>query len=323
MLFSPSTVIADDTGAVSPEPTAAPENLDIANALEAPQDGQSEDPSKTPPVTDKPALVDGKALLDAINKDRQDREQALKDAQERDSYKKRAEEAEAKIADNEKAKANRILDPAGWLRKLGYSEKELALTAQGIMYSLVPDKMPPDHRANLVEAQMMRDREANENRDREREEKAQKSQTAAQATRGKELENQYTASLKAGVAEFKPGTYPMSQAWFGKDHESYAAALFATAREIATAATRAGTQADLSPINVAKVLENRKAPKTAPPAEQAKPTPSRVTKQTAPADDSGDDPFKIVTLNKKPQSKLTDKQLIARAAAVAFGPPQD
>src|SRR5687768_13969712 len=115
MLFSPGTVVANDLPQQEASTTVTP-------------------PAPEPNTTVKPepaAPLDAKALMEAINADRLAREKNAKEAQERDTFKRRAEEAEAQLAALEKAKKNRILDPAGYLRKLGYTDKDLALTSEG------------------------------------------------------------------------------------------------------------------------------------------------------------------------------------------------
>lgn len=306
MLFSPGTVVASDMAPNEPAPaTPAETQVQPAPATPAPDT-----------KTQVPAPVDAAALLAAINQDRDRREAGVRAEHEAATYKTRAEAAEAKLAAQDKAKQNRMLDPAGFLRKMGYTDKELALTAEGIMFTLVPDKAPGDHRAKLVEAQMLRDREAAE------EDKKAAAAEASQ-TQVRDMEQRYNAFLLNGVENLKPGAFPASQAWFDKDHKGYARELLAVAQGIAEEANKAGVKVDLSAAALAPVLEKQyadrakrwasfsgtKAPEPTQLAAvdktqvQATETPAKQAESTPPAG----------------KRKLTDKELIDRATAAAFG----
>lgn len=301
MLFSPGTVIAGDLpkqeAATDPAPAATPDPGPATT---------------TSPAT--PAPVDAAALLAAINQDRDRREAGIRAEQEAATFKTRAEAAEAKLAEFEKAKRNRLLDPASFFKKMGYTDKEMALTAEGLMFSLIPDKAPPDHRAKLVEAQMLRDREAQEEEKKAAEAAAQAKQTQDQAEYSKQMETKYHNFLTEGVAGFKPGDFPASQAWFDKDHAGYARELLETARTLAENAAKAGTKIDLSATAIAPHLEAKYAErakrfltfsgtKATEPQTQVQSTPA-VQAETKPASQS---------------RKLTEKELINRATAAAFG----
>jgi hypothetical protein len=199
---------------------------------------------------------------------------------------------------------------------LGYSDRELALTSEGIMFSLVPDKAPPDHRAKLVGAQMLRENEARDQRERDKE-------AATAQTQVRNLETQYTAFLRDEVSRLQPGAYPASQAWFGSDHDSYSRELLAVAQQIAAEATKAGVSVSLDTANVAPHLEKRLAERAArwvgfqapgtqvpattlPPAAPAQPTTPVVSPPVTRPTPSG-------------QRKLTEKEIIERATAAAFG----
>lgn len=292
MLFSPITL---------PESTPTPE----APTPEAP---------KTPGPEVQPTLTDqAKVLLEAINQDRVDREARAKSEAERETFQKRAAEAESKLAALEKAKRNRMLDPATYFRSMGYTDQEMALTAEGIMFSLMPDKAPADHRVKLVEAQMLLERQENEAKAAKAQEDAQAQARAADVAKEQQIESQMLQSYKAGVSSLPAGAYPASQAWFGQDHDTYAKELLTTAREVAEAALRAGTQyqLDLRPTGVAKALEAKYAVRfarmpgfgTAPAAEPT-PTP-KATQAIAPAGETS-------------VTRPSDRELIARAVAAAF-----
>lgn len=318
MIFSPNTVVANDLlpsaeetqFAFSPGTQVQPETT------ETPAIPASEVKPTSTPATQ---TFDAAALLAAINQDREAREKAQQAVQERETYKTRAEKAEAALADFEKAKKNKLIDPAGFLRKVGYTDKELALTAEGIMFSLVPEKAPPDHVRKLVEAQRARDMEAQEERERERDLKTEAAQEAAQAAQVKQVEDNYKAVLAHGAQTLPPGTYPASQAWFGSDHEAYAGELFSLARKMSDEATAAGTRADLNPASVARKLEEsyatrfaRFSPKAAAP--QLATTTTKVQTQVQSPATQAETP-------KTPQTNhgLTEAEIIRRATVAAFG----
>lgn len=300
MIHSPNTVIAEDLPAASQEETAKPE----------PQ-----------PTTD------AKALLEAINAQRDDRDAKAKAESERESYRARAEAAEAKLTEHDKAKNIRLLDPAGYLKRLGYTDKELALTAEAIAFHLVPEKMAPDHRAKLVEAQMLRDREEREAQDKAREVAAKEAPAKESAAREQEITKAFTAAMKTAAKDFKPGAYPASQAWFADDHDLYSRELFSTARAMAEAASRAGTgRPDLSAEGVAKELEKSYAERAKRWASFSGPatTETAVSQRAVPQADSkiadaGDSSRETAPKEAPRGKKLTEREVIDRAVAAAFG----
>lgn len=325
MLYSPSTTVSQDL------PAAAPGTVTETKTIPA----QAPTPGSAPPAdTATTPSLDLKSIQDLIKADREAQDKASKDAAERETWRTRAEQAEKKLQEFEKAKANAILDPAGYLRKtLGYSDKELALTSEGIMFTLLPDKADPGHRARLIEAQMMRDREAQAAKEEETKTVQSKSAVAAEEARVKELETRYSAHLKQSVAAFKPGTYPASQAWFGQDHDKYTEMLFSTARDMHDAAQRAGGQADLTPASVAKVVEDTLSerakrwagvvsPPQTPQAQMPAPTaaaPVKTTEALVP-DAGGKDLIYSPGSPKQPQTAkaISDEERIRRAAMVVF-----
>lgn len=303
MLYSPGTIADDGAAPVTPaaDPTTTPEPTD-----------QTQVP--TPAPVAQPAPVDAAAILAAINQDRERREAGIRAEAEAKTYKSRAEEAEAKLAAQEKAKKNRVLDPAGFLRKMGYTDRELALTAEGIMFSLVPDKAPADHRAKLVEAQMLRNEEAAE--------EAKLAEAAAAKTReadslkeqNKQAEARYQGFLKEGVAKFQPGAFPATQAWFADDHDAYSRELLDTAQEVAAKAAP-GSKLDLRPEALAPIVEKKfaeRAKRWATFSQVTAPTQSQTRVQPAVTAKPAE-----ITPPPVPR-KFTDKELISRAAAAAF-----
>jgi hypothetical protein len=306
MLFSPSTVVASDLAAAEPANTEALSTPAAQTQVQA--------PAETVPAAQ---VVDSDAIARAIAADRQEREARAKDAQERDSYKTRAEAAEAKLAEQEKAKRNRMLDPAGFLRKMGYTDRELALTSEGIMYSLVPDKAPADHRANLVAAQLLRDQEDRDAREAAAKAEAERAAQTQVQQHQANLEAQYTASLKDEASKFSPGAFPACQAWFEDDHDAYSQELLATAKKLAVEARAAGKVIDLSAQAVAPHLEKKYAAKVAKlrgaAATQTQVQPAAVAQPVTPQKTTS------VLEEKKTPVKLTEKEIIDRATKAAFG----
>lgn len=308
MLFSPGTVVAND---LAPQEPAKPAP---ATPTPTPPDTTSVSPGSV-----SAAPLDAKALLAAINADREDREKRAKSDQETTTYKKRAEEAELKLADIEKAKRNRLLDPAGFLKKFGYTDRDLALTAEGIMFSLMPDKAPPSHVANLVKAQREQDLADQEDREKAREAETQRQRAESASVQEREIEARYRLSLKNEVAALKPGTFPASEAWYADDHDGFAQELFDTARNLAEEAVKAGKTIDVSASAIAQHIEKKYAERakrlaalipqsqmtTQPPKTQAKPVePSLPEEKKEPV---------------QPNHRLTEKEIIERATKAAFG----
>jgi type II secretory pathway pseudopilin PulG len=286
---------------------------EVTPAPPAPADGGQK---LAPPAPQDPKAA---SLYDAIKAEREAKEARAKTESERESLRKRAEEAEAKVADILKAKDQMFMDAPGYLKSLGYTDQDIALHGESIMYHLMPDKAPEGLRGRLVEAQVRRDkaRQAEEakNQARQAEEQAAQQRAEAQA----KMEALYADQLAEVVKAAKPGTFPDSEAWFGDDHESYTKSLFNTARNLAEAADRAGAQADLSPATVAKALELALA-------ERFKRVRG-VSAQQAPAKPATPvaDPVKLPEFQTEIPDKtkrLTDAERLARATAAAFKRPE-
>lgn len=226
---------------------------------------------------------------------------------ERDGLLKERDEALAKVREVERLKDNVLLDPIGHYEAQGYSKDDLATLAETIMYHLAPpEKVPVEHRVRLVEAQRKRDEIV-------RERKAEEERTKAAQTAELERVKTYAGALDEAVRSggIDTSTVPVSAAWFADDHATYVESLFHTARNLAESAHAAGKVADLSPQNVAKVLEEHLAqragrlPRAKAPAEGV--TPPQEPKDTKQSPDS----------KTQPQAPQSDR--LRRAAAVVFG----
>jgi hypothetical protein len=311
MLFSPGTVIASDLPAAEPAATTTETQVQVPS-----------EPNSETPKTQVPPGLDAKAILDAINADRENREKRARDDQERDSFKKRAEDAEARLADFEKSKKNRLLNPAGFLKKMGYTDQDLALTAEGIMFALMPEKAPPGHVAKLVQAQREQDLIDQEEREKQRTLDETKRAGESRTQQEKELEGRYVYALKRDVTSFKPGTFPASQAWFADDHDAYVQELFATARSLAEK-LQPGQTMDITTAGVAPIVEKKYFERAQrlkgifsgqPDSTQQSKTqvqPSQASQVTAQQADT----TKPIARSKYP----SEKELIDAAVKAAFG----
>lgn len=303
MIYSPNTVIA----ATEPtEPAAAGTATDAAPVAVNTSTGTTQVP------------LDVKALMDAINADREQREKRAQAETDNNTFKSKYEEVASKLAEIERAKKNRLLDPAGYLRKLGYSDRDLALTSEGIMFSLMPDKAPPAHVANLIKAQREQDMADQEEREKQREVEAHKRATDAHVTSEKEIEARYLGSLTSQVTAMKPGTFPASQEWYAGDHTGYAQELFDTARNLAEAAMKTGQTVDVSAAAIAQHVEKKYAERGQRLARifGATPSPTTTQKQPQVSVPATAEPAEI-----KPSGNhgLSEKEIIERATKAAFG----
>jgi len=315
MLYSPGTVVANDL----PQPEAEPEaKTETPATPETPAD-----PTKTPDAASKAQtqVLDAKGLMDVINADREQREKAARDASERETYKKRAEEAEAKVAQWEKAKKNRLLDPAGFLRKMGYTDRDLALTSEGIMYTLMPDKAPAGWVANLVKAQREQDQEDAEEREKQREAEQQKKTATERADQEKTIESNYRSYLESEAAAFKPGTYKASQTWFADDHKAYARELYDTARALAEEAVKTGVRPDINGSALATHVEKKYEDKIKRilAAYSQSPMTTQQPKPVAPKAQAPSKPEETESPAIIAKAKMSDKELIEKATKAAFG----
>lgn len=266
----------------------------------------------------QPEVIKQPSLAEQIRAERAEREARGKRDAEEQSAKKQVEDLQTKVQKFERGKENILLDSVSFLRELGLSDKEIALVAENTMYGLVPDKAPADFRAKAIEAQYNRDKQLAADREAkakvEAEEKAKKLTSEA----GERMELEYRESLYESIPSLTGNT--VSVEWFGKDHADYAESLFHTARNLAAEATRAGKRADLSPANVAAVLEKHMADKVgriggtkqvAVPAEVSKQVEAKVA-PTTPVKPAGT----VIAKDKK--ALPTEEERLARAAAVAW-----
>lgn len=238
---------------------------------------------------------------------------------ERTAIKTRAAELEAKekaVAEQasrlEKAKASLLADPIGYFSALGVTEqKELGLLGEALMYTLVPDRAPQDLRARMNEAQAKREQETAK----------QKAEREAQEAAAAQAERTVRTFAEKLVTAVTPDATPAVVAWFDGDNDALTESLMFTARNLAQAAEEAGTVADLSPANVAAVLEqeidkrySRRPQKPNAPAQDRAAPPAEEPKQSVMS-------VKDTSAGRPPTPKaISDAERIKRAAEAFFGP---
>lgn len=273
-------------------------------------------PEAPAPETEKPKAPEGPSLAEQIRAERAAREAKRAQSAAEKSATEKLAAYEKRLAEIEKSKDNALLDSVGFLERLGLSKGDMATFAENVMFTLVPDKAPPDFLPRLIKAQRARDEALMSEREQKKAQEAQEAAARAAQEEAERLELDYRESLAELASKASAETYPTSATWFGKDHEDYAESLLHTARNLATEATRQGRVADLRPETVAAALEKHLAaraarlkPQAAEPNPVSKPSPAPV-KQSGPKD-------KIVNLPSD-SAGLSESERIARAVKAAF-----
>lgn len=280
---------------------------------------QAKPAAEAPKTEDTPKPAEAKpSLADEIRADRERRMAQAKAAEEESSAKKELEAARARLDKYEKSKDNALLDSTGFLKEMGMTPQEMASFAENVMFTLVPEKAPVDFRQRMLEAQYARDKQLAETRRAEEAAKAEKAAQERAAAEGARMEEEFKEALANAVPSFTAETHPASVAWFGQDHRDYAESLLHTARNLAEEATRAGRLADLSPGNIAAVLEKSIADRAArfktPTQSQSAP----VSKQSPATEKQSVQEDKSQETNPQPGAYPDDAERIRRAAAVVF-----
>lgn len=282
-------------------------------------------PPETPKVETPAAPVIAKpGLAESIRADREARAKAAAATGEATKYKG---ELETIRKENEALKAQvAATDPFDFLRARKLTKEQQALWGQAFLYDLKPEVAPPEFRLDLYKAEQAR-KEAETKAAQERE--AQ--ERAAQEEQGRV--GQYASELYKHI-QTSPGSNPESESWFTEEaedgtpqvnHRAYAQSLLATANNLAQRAQKSGQQVDLSPANVARVLEaevsKRMKRRDAKLAGSAKPE----TKQVPQAGQNGKPAVETTTSAQGLRSgapvvlDMSDKARAERAAAVLFG----
>lgn len=214
---------------------------------------------ETPVVPATPTPSEAKVkLADALRQDREERASRARQADEAKQYKTELDKVKAELESFKTGAFEN--DPIAYVRGRKLSPEAQSMLGQALLYDLVPEKAPPEFRQKLFERKMTDSQKAQE-------EQTKADQVKAQADFERQQIQNYADTL-AAEAKTSVGTYVESDAFFTKtdtdgtvvvDHDAYAQSLFATANNLANAANAAGQQADLSPANVARVLEEEVA----------------------------------------------------------------
>lgn len=278
-------------------------------------------PAAEPPKTEEPAKSLGSSsLAEQIRADREARLAREKAVAEQTDYKAKLAEAEAKIAELSKTSEIARRDIVAHLTALGFTAKDLATAGESIMYHLVPDQAPPDIRIRTLEARLDRERREAEEAEQRKAQEADKRRAEEAAQEAERMQAEYVESLRTVVETAESTGLVHSVAWFADSHAEYTESLLRTAQNLATTAQAQGKVADLSPANVAAVLEKHllerasrvktigvAAPATPPAPAKSFGAPASTPPQVPPPPPPA------------PTSKpLSDRERLARAVSVAF-----
>jgi hypothetical protein len=276
------------------------------------------------PVVEIPPVKPG--LADAIRQNREARAASSSAVAEAAKYKSDLDQLRK---ENETLRAaGAANDPFDFLKHRKLSKEQQALWGQAFLYDLKPEVAPQEFRLELYKAEQAREKaEAAAVAERGATEQAQQMERARLDHYADELVQHVQAS---------PGSSPESELWFSEDgpdgqpqvnHRVYAQSLFATADNLARRAQKAGQQADLSPANIARVLEaevsKRMQRRDASRASRA-PTEQKQSKPVAPVQ-GGTQATGSTTSAEGLNSgaprgpAATPEERAARAAAILFG----
>jgi hypothetical protein len=273
------------------------------------------------PVAPKPGLTD------AIRQDREKRAAASNAAAEAAKYKG---ELETLRKENEGLRvAGAATDPFEFLRHRKLTKEQQALWGQAFLYDLKPEVAPQEFRLELYKAEQAR-------KEQEKVEAAQREAAEQAQQRERAHLDRYADELVQHV-QSSAGSSPESEMWFSEEgpdgqlqlnHRVYAQSLLATADNLARRAQQTGQQADLSPANIARVLEaevsKRMQRRDAKRASKA-PTEQKQVKPAVPAQ-GGMQATNTTTTSASglgggpplPPAR-TDEERRARAVAALFG----
>lgn len=283
-------------------------------------------PPEAPKPQDPPVVKPG--IAEAIRQDREARARAQAAQTEASKYKT---ELDTLRKENEQLRSSiDSSDPFEFLRASKLTKEQQALWGQAFLYDLKPEVAPPEFRLDLYKAEQAR-KEAAQAEERAREQQ----EFEARAART-HLEN-YGNDLFSYV-QSNPGSSPESEMWFTEDgpdgqptvnHRAYSQSLLATADNLARRAQQTGQRADLTPANIARVLEAevskrlsrrdaKKAGSAKPPEQGTGTSPGQngkpaveTTTTTSAAGLRGGPPL---------PPDMSDAARAARAAAVLFSP---
>lgn len=271
-------------------------------------------------VVAKPGMAD---------KIRQDRESRAAAGAAQNDAKKYQDEAATLRKEVEALKASQnIDDPLEFVRSRKLTKEQQALWGQAMLYDLKPEVAPQEFRLEIYKAQQAaKEAKAAEQAEQDRQSAAQRAQT--QQLHG------YVAELHQQIQSSPEGSHPESETWFTEDgadgtsavnREAYVQSLLATAKNLAARGQAAGQQVDLTPANVARVLEAEVA-KRMKRRDTKLAGSAKTQKQTAPATPVPSDAQVTTTTmsaeglgggGPRPPAG-TEEERRARAAAALFG----
>jgi hypothetical protein len=274
-------------------------------------------PAKAPAVPqDAPPPGPQPSMAELIRAQREARQTAHQETQKRSSL-----ETELKTARDElaRAKADRQAfedDPVGYAKERGWSKEQQLLYGQSLLYDLAPDKADPDFRIKMFEDRQKRDRAAQER-------EAKTAQEREQAEAVQRQVQDFFQETAAAVKSFAPGSYPETEDWFGGDTNAYMQSLMATAKNMATIATREGRVADLTAPALAAALEAETARRMAArdQRKQTRTPAQRAAEATRPGGMQSVDTMSTRNMNGSGSPRppaLTEKERIERAVQAAF-----
>lgn len=197
-------------------------------------------PDKTEPTRSPP-------LADAVKAMREARAKQAQEAQRQAAYE--AENARLKQElDQIRAHQSFEDDPVGYAQARQWTKEQQLTFGQALLYDLAPDKADPNFRIKMFEDKQKREK-ATEAK------KSEEQRAQQEEAERRETLSQFVQAIEAGVMSFEAGSYPESEDWYGTDVEGYLRAMHSTALQMAQEATKAGTQADLTPPSIAAKLE--------------------------------------------------------------------
>lgn len=282
-----------------------------------PQASEPEAPAEPAPAAPTPPPAPKVSLADEIRRAREEREGTQRIQKEHATVSEELAKARARIAELEATDPEK--DILGWVRARKIDKDRQSLLGQALLYDLVPEKAPADFRVKLLEAKIQRETA-------EREAKATQERQAELASQAKAQLDHYHRTLAESVRAATPGSFPESDAWFGDDNDNRVKSLAATANNIAMAATQQGRAADLSPANIARVLEADIAKRlksysdrrAAVPKAQAVPSAQEPAKQSQ-APLAATTSTKGLTGGQARPQATNDQERAKRAIEVMFG----
>jgi hypothetical protein len=207
------------------------------------------------PAPTTPASAEAKpGLSESIRRDREARAAAAAAQSEAGKYKGEVETLRKEVEALKSLGA--ATDPFDFLKHRKLTKEQQALWGQAFLYDLKPEVAPQEFRLELYKAEQARKEQAQA--------EAAERQAAEQMKAAEKAQlDRYADDLMQHV-QTAAGSNPESEDWFTVktpegtfelDHRAYAQSLLATANNLAATAAREGRQANLSPENIARVLE--------------------------------------------------------------------